>query len=81
MFSILLQTARGILNSLICVDICHFSNNFNSVFYKKSFMKLIGAPAAEHAKKKRTDWILKIFTFNDKNSLYLPIIWTLQFFF
>ena len=29
--------------------------------------------------EKRTDWILRIFTFNDKNSLYLPIILTLQF--
>ena len=33
MFSNLLQTARGILNSLICV--VHFSNNFNSVFHEK----------------------------------------------
>ena len=30
--------------------------------------------------EKRTDWILRIFTFNDKNSLYFPIISTLQFF-
>ena len=29
---------------------------------------------------KRTDWILRIFTFNDKNPLYLPIILTLHFF-
>ena len=29
--------------------------------------------------EKRTDWILRIFTFNNKNSLYLPIILTLQF--
>ena len=28
----------------------------------------------------RTDWILRIFTFNDKNPLYLPIILTLHFF-
>ena len=27
-----------------------------------------------------TDWILRIFTFNDKNPLYLPIILTLHFF-
>ena len=33
MFSILLQTARGISNSLIGVN--HFCNNFNSVFHKK----------------------------------------------
>ena len=48
MFSILLQTARSIQNSLIA----HFSNNFNSVFYKKSFMKLIGAVAVKKEKKK-----------------------------
>ena len=28
--------------------------------------------------EKGTDWILRIFTFNDKNRLYLPIISTLQ---
>ena len=33
MFSILLQTIRGILNTLICV--AHFSNNFNSIFNEK----------------------------------------------
>ena len=48
MFSILLQAARSIQNSLIA----HFSNNFNSVFYKKSFMKLIGAVAVKKEKKK-----------------------------
>ena len=31
--------------------------------------------------EKRTDWILRIFTFNDKNPLYLRIILTLQLFF
>ena len=41
------------------------------------FMKLVGAIAC---KEKRTDWILRIFTFNDKNPLYLPLISTLQFF-
>ena len=43
MVSNLLQTARGILNSLICV--VHFSSNFNSVFHKVYFMKIIGAVA------------------------------------
>ena len=33
MFRILLQTARGMLNSVICT--AHFSDNFNTVFYKK----------------------------------------------
>ena len=41
------------------------------------FMKLVGAIAC---KEKTTDWILRIFTFNDKNPLYLPLISTLQFF-
>ena len=31
-------------------------------------------------KEKRTDWILRIFTFNDKNLLYLPLILKIQFF-
>ena len=31
-------------------------------------------------KEKKTGWILRIFTFNDKNLLYLPLISTLQFF-
>ena len=76
MFSILLQAARSIQNSLIA----HFSNNFNSVFYKKSFMKIIGAVAVKKEKKKRTDWILnRIFNLHDKNPLYLPIILTLQY--
>ena len=30
--------------------------------------------------EKRPDWILRIFTFNNKNTLYLPIISTLKFF-
>ena len=34
MFSILLQTARGILNSDICT--AHFSENLNDVFNKKN---------------------------------------------
>ena len=51
MFSTILQTARGILKSLICV--IHFCNNFNnSVFHKKKFMKLIGALAVEHTEIK-----------------------------
>ena len=42
-------------------------------------MKLIGV---EHIarQEKRTDWILRIFAFNHKNPLYLPIISTLSFF-
>ena len=30
--------------------------------------------------EKITDWILRVFTFNDKNPLYLSIILTLSFF-
>ena len=43
-------------------------------------MKLIGAVAVQHTKKKKTDCVLRISTFNDKNPLYLPIIPTLYFF-
>ena len=64
MFSILLQASRGILNNLICV--IWFSSNFNS--------------EEKRCQEKRKDWILRIFTFNDKNSLYLSLILTLQFF-
>ena len=42
-------------------------------------MKLIGALAVQHTKKKRTNWILRIFTFNNKNLLYLTLISTLHF--
>ena len=77
MFSNPLRTARVILNSLIRV--VHFSNNFNSVFHKKvheNFWRCSSIACQE----KGTDWILRIFTFNGKNQLYLPIISTLMFF-
>ena len=78
MFSIILQTARSTLKSLICVF--HFSKNFNSVFHKKGFMKLSGALPIYHTKEKEQIlYIIRIFTFNDKNPLYLPIILTLHF--
>ena len=71
MFSDLLKTARGILNSLICV--VHFSNNFDSVFYKK-FHENYWWCSSIACQQKGTDWILRLFTFNDKNRLYLPKI-------
>ena len=77
MFSNLLQTARGILNSLICVF--HFSSNFNSVFHKKVHENYWGCSSIA-CQEKGTDRILRIFTFNDKNQLYLPIFLTLHFF-
>ena len=76
MFSNLLQTARGILNSLICV--VHFSSNFNSVFHKKVHENYWCCSSIAF-QEKGTDWILRILTFNDKNRLYLPTILTLQF--
>ena len=76
MFSNLLQIARGILNSLICVP--HFSNNSDSVFHKKVHENWCCSSIAYQ--EKGTDWILRIFTFNDKNRLYLPITSTLMFF-
>ena len=77
MFSNLLQTASGILNSLICVF--HFSRNFNNVLHKKVHENYWCCSSIA-CQEKGTDWILRIFTFNDKNRLYLPIISTLQFF-
>ena len=77
MFSNLLQTARGILNSLICV--VHFSSNFNSVFHKKVHENYWCCSSIA-CQEKGTDLILRIFTFNDKNQLYLPIFLTLHFF-
>ena len=32
--------------------------NYNGVFHKKKFKKLIDALAVQHAKKKNRDWIL-----------------------
>ena len=77
MLSNLLQTGRGILNSLICV--VHFSSNFNSVFHKKVHENY-WCRCSIACQEKGTDWILRIFTFNDKNRLHLPIISTLMFF-
>ena len=77
MFSNILQTARGIANSLICV--VHFSNNCNSVFHRKVHENFWCCSSIA-CQGKGTDWILRIFTFNDKYRLYLPIISTLQFF-
>ena len=77
MFSNILQTARSILNSLICV--VHFSSNFNSVFHKKVHANCWCCSSIA-CQEKGTDRILRIFTFNDKNRLYLPIFSTLQFF-
>ena len=77
MFSNLLQTARGILNSLICV--VHFSSNFNSVFHKKVHENYWCCSSIA-CQEEGTDRILRIFTFNDKNRLSLPIFLTLHFF-
>ena len=77
MFSNLLQTARSILNSLICV--VHFSSNFNSVFHKKVHQNYWCCSSIA-CQEKGTDRILRIFTFNDKDQLYLPIFLTIHFF-
>ena len=71
------QTGRHILNILIC-DV-YFSDNFNSVFLKKVYETYRRSSSIEW-QEKGTDWIFRIFTFNDKNSLYLPMILRLQFF-
>ena len=43
-------------------------------------MKIIWCSSNIAYKEKRTALILRIFTFDDKNPLYLPIILRLQFF-
>ena len=78
MFSNILQTASNTLNSIICV--VHFSNSFNSVLHKR-VLESYWCSSSIVWQEKRADWILRIFTFNDKNALYLPIITTLQSFF
>ena len=70
MFSALLQTARGMLNSLICV--AKFSDNFNSVFHIKKLDKLIDTVAVLHVKKKGIDWMFRVFTLNNKNHYTFP---------
>ena len=77
MFSNLLQAARGILNSLIYV--VHFSSNFKRVFHKKVHENYWCCSSIT-CLEKGTDRILRIFTFNDKNRLYLPIFLRLHFF-
>ena len=71
MFSNLLQTAKDILNSLICV--AYFSNNFNSVFHEKVHENSWCCSSIA-CQEKGTDHTLRIFAFNDKNRLYLPKI-------
>ena len=77
MFSNLLETAGGIINSLICV--VHFSNNFNSVFHEKVYENYWCCSSIAF-QEKLTDSTLRIFAFNDKNQLHLPIVLTLMFF-
>ena len=55
------------------------TDNFNSVF-SKSIEKLLYVCAVQYVKKRRADWILTILPLNNKNSLYLSLILTLQFF-
>ena len=77
MFSNLLQTARGILNSLSVLS------TFVTILIVYSIKKVpenYWCCSSIACQEKRTDWILRIFTFNDKNRLYLPIISTRQFF-
>ena len=69
--------SRGYIKSLICV--VHFCNNFNSVFHKK-VDETYWCSSSTAYQEKRTDWILRIFTFDDKNLFYLPKISTLHFF-
>ena len=51
------------------------------VYYIKRVLESYWCSSSIACQEKRADWILRIFTFNDKNALYLPIITTLQSFF
>ena len=74
MFSVHLHLAEGILDSLICVA------TFLTILIVYSIKKIHEnwCSSSIACQDKRTDWILRIFTINDKNPLYLPIILTLQ---
>ena len=58
---ILLQTARGILTSLICVF--HISNKFISVFHKK-IHKTYWCSNSAVCQEIRTNWILRMIKFH-----------------
>ena len=49
------------------------------VYYIKNVLETYFYSSSIACQKKRADWILRIFTFNDKNALYLPIITTRLF--
>ena len=77
---LILQTTRSILNTVICT--VYFSDNFDSVFSKKNretFLCLYSV-VCKKKRRRRTDWILRILPLNNKYSLYLSLILTLQFF-
>ena len=59
MFSILLKTAKDIVNSVICT--AQFSENFNRVFFLGE-----GGGGCIPCKKTRTGLIIRIFSFNKK---------------
>ena len=75
MFSTLLQTARGISNRSVLVN---FLTNL-IVYSIKKIYKSYWCSNRIACLEKRTYWILRILTFNDKNSLYLPIVLNLFF--
>ena len=71
MFSILLQTASSIINSFTCVILTPLT-----VYSIKNVHETYWYCSSKACQEKRKDWILRIFSFNDKNPLYLPIIAT-----
>ena len=77
MFSIILETARGVLKSLIILF------TFVTALMVCSVKKVHETSCCSSSiayQDKRADWILRIFTINDKNPLYLLIISRLHFF-
>ena len=76
MLSNFLQTKRDIVNSLFCTVL--FSEIFSSVLSKEN-KETFCCFRSIACKRRRTDWILSIFSFNNKNSLYPSLILTFQF--
>ena len=59
------QRVCSVLITLVTTLIVYFIKKVNETYWCSS---------STAYQEKRTDWILRIFTFNDKNLFYLPII-------
>ena len=76
MFNILLQTAR---DKIVSTLLFTFPTTF-IVYSIKKVHETCWHSRSIACKEKRTDWIIRIFTFNNKKPLYFSLIMKLQFF-